>query len=40
MGNAEKCPENKIYYAYGPDGLHNLSSVLGAPVFNSKTHFY
>lgn len=32
-------PSNAEYYQFGPCGLGNMTSVLGAPVFASKPHF-
>jgi len=37
--NATVCPENDVFFSNGASGLHNLTSVMQAPVFNTKRHF-
>lgn len=37
--NATYCPENDQYWAYGPNGVANVTNVNGGPVFASKPYF-
>ena len=39
MMNATNNPLNKGFYAYGPDGMMNLTAAVMAPVFVSKPSF-
>jgi hypothetical protein len=39
LGNAELCPENAKLYAFGPNGLHNLTPTTNAPMFLSGRNF-
>eukprot|EP01012_Entosiphon_sulcatum_P011742 TRINITY_DN1723_c0_g1_i1.p1 TRINITY_DN1723_c0_g1~~TRINITY_DN1723_c0_g1_i1.p1 ORF type:complete len:533 (-),score=94.70 TRINITY_DN1723_c0_g1_i1:227-1825(-) len=37
--SAAQNPENAAYYAFGPNGVYNLSSVLASPLFVSQPRF-
>ena len=39
-GNKFKCPENAAFYSDVYNGLINLTSSLGVPIFNSFNNFY
>ena len=39
-GNKFKCPENVVFYSDVYNGLINLTSSLGVPIFNSFNNFY
>lgn len=40
LKNATLNPKNARYYAFGPNGLINQTSILMAPLFGSKPYFY
>mmetsp|Transcript_362 Transcript_362/g.423 ORF Transcript_362/g.423 Transcript_362/m.423 type:complete len:1033 (-) Transcript_362:1443-4541(-) len=40
IANSTTNPENAAYYSFGPDGLINLTSAIGGPVFASLSYFY
>lgn len=37
--NATSNPDNAVFWQFGPDGLVNQTTVLGAPLFGSKPYF-
>ena len=39
LGNHITCPENAKMFAFGPNGLHNLTPTSNAPVFLSGRNF-
>lgn len=40
LGNVTDNPDFAKYYQYGPSGLANATTVMGAPMFVSKPYFY
>lgn len=40
IANATTNPDNAMYYSFCPDGLINLTSYSGGPVFASLSYFY
>lgn len=40
MRSAKVCPQNAVIFADEYDMAINLTSILGGPVFNTKTHMY
>jgi hypothetical protein len=40
VANSTTNPDNAVFYSFGPDGLVNLTSFSGGPVFASLSYFY